>query len=148
MRKFLKILTAASLIGILISGCNDLNSTKENTDANFINPTGNTNSIRLYLHNRLIDDYIYDANAWGEIKYNLSEKNLNFIFDGFNLDPDTWFALYSETELLGFGKTDNSGNIIIRNSLSNAEGFNNGIFVLWYANEDGTAKPNHRILRS
>jgi len=148
MGKLFKVLTAASLIGIFITGCNDINRIKENADANFINPTGNTNSIQLYLHNRLTEDHIYDAYAWGKIKYSLTEENLNFIFDGFNLDPDTWFVLYSDTELLGSGKTDKEGNINIRNSLSNAEGFNNGMFVLWYANEDGTAKPNHRILRS
>ena len=148
MGKLFKVLTAASLIGIFITGCNDINSTNEIADENFINPTGNTNSIQLYLHNRLTGDHVYDAYAWGKIKYSLTEDNLNFIFDGFNLDPDTWFALYSDTKLLGFGITDKEGNINIRNSLSNAEDFNNSNLVLWYANEDGTSKPNHRILRS
>lgn len=140
-RKFLLIIPSI----FLIIGCQD----------NRINPvepdslvkesfTGATLAGRL----KLVPYDEKEPEAWGKVDHNLFGATLQFHLVAHRLTPNTYYALYSANgddardnveRLLGFGSTNNGGNINFLGEVTGG-GLQNCKFTLWYCNEDGSKK--------
>lgn len=94
---------------------------------------GKSNVAHLYLDPYETKDGFIEADAWGKVEYNLSGATLDFVFNGHQLTPGQYYAIYSKGQLLGVAMANGSGNVHIKGSFGmcvdvNIEG---GRFNLW-----------------
>ena len=92
---------------------------------------GKSNVAHLYL-----DPYGEDPSepyAWGKVKYNLTGATLDFVFNGYELIPGEYYAIYSKRKLLGLAMANEFGDVHIKGSFGMCEHVNieGGRFNLW-----------------
>ena len=120
-RKFMLVLAVAVALAMVVSPV----YAKGNSGQ-----AGKSNVAHLYL-----DPYGDDPEepyAWGKVKYNLTGCTLDFVFNGHELIPGTYYGMYSRGVLLGFAMANEFGDVHIKGSYSACAGLDNGKFNLRY----------------
>ena len=92
---------------------------------------GQSNVAHLYL-DPFGDDPL-EPYAWGKVKYNLSGATLDFVFNGHQLTPGQYYAIYSKGQPLGVAMANEFGDVHIRGTFGMCEDVNieGGRFNLW-----------------
>jgi hypothetical protein len=92
---------------------------------------GNSNVAHLYLDP--FGDIPLESNAWGKVKYNLSGATLDFVFNGHQLTPGQYYAIYSKGQPLGVAMANEFGDVHIKGSFGMCEDvkIEGGRFNLW-----------------